>query len=241
MKLLPLFFLGFAGIVAQAEPPDTPPAYSQTYAIFIKGSMSGTEVVTESVDDEGNTRSDSEHEIFVTDGLETKRMAFVTSMVLSKKDLSPLRYSSRYTSGSSRDSYEVVFKDGAAFSTIIRSGHKFENKRPLQPNGIVLDFNVYHQYDFMVRKYDFKKAGPQTLADFIPLIGNEVSVMLEFLGNGTLKSGKTEVPVRNFKINFLGIGGGNFSVDKNGRLVRLLMPMQDLEVIKRELVPSPNE
>jgi len=238
MRLLLIPLLSLAGSVGLVVGGESPAGYSQSYAIFIKGAFSGTETVTESVESSGNPAITSEHEIFVTDGLETKRMAFVTTMVLSKKDMSPLRYSYRYTSGTSRDSYEVIIKDGSATCVVMRSGHKSETTKEFKDNQIILDFNVYHQYKFLALKYDYKTAGQQTFADYIPLLGDHISVVVEFLGNGILESENGSVPVRNFKVSFPGIGNGTFSIDASSRLVRLLMPAQNLEVVKRELVPE---
>ncbi len=42
----------------------------------------------------------------------------------------------------------------------------------------------------------------------------------------------------NYKIEFVGISGGSLSVDKNGRLVRLVIPNQDLEVLRKDLLPA---
>jgi hypothetical protein len=236
MKLLLIFFLSLVGATNQLIAAGVPEKYSQSYALFIKGTLSGTETVSETVDESGNTAVSSEHEIYVTDGVETKRMAFVTNMILSKKDLSPLQYSYRYTSGNSRDSYDVSIKDGMATCIVTRSGRKTETTKAFTSDEIILDFNVYHQYKFLVRKYDFKTGGQQAFADYIPLIGDKISVVLEYLGNGSLESAKGGVPVKNFKVSFPGIGSGSLSMDENGRLVRLLMPAQDLEVVKRELV-----
>jgi hypothetical protein len=237
MRLLLITLLSLVGATDFLTAADSPASYSQTYAIFIKGAFSGTETVTEGVDSNGNVTVNSTHEIFVTDGLETKRMAFVTTMILSKQDSSPLRYSYKYTSGS-RDSYDVNIKDGVATCVVMRSEHKTETIKAFQSGEIILDFNVYNQYKFLARKYDFKKAGQQSFVDYIPLIGDNISVVLEFLGNGALETKIGSIPVRNFRVGFPGIGNGSFSIDESGQLVRLLMPSQDLEVVKRELVPD---
>jgi hypothetical protein len=238
MHLFLIPILSLAGITGLLPAIDSAASHSQIYAIFINGAFSGTETVKESIDASGNSVINSEHEIFVADGLETKRMSFVTTMILSKKDMSPLHYLYKYTSGNSRDAYEVIVKDGTATCVVTRSGHKTETTKPFKGNEIILDFNVYHQYKYLARNYDFKTAGQQTFADYIPLIGDNISVVLEFLGNGVLESDKRGVPVRNFKVSFPGIGSGSFSIDESGRLVRLLMPAQDLEVVKKELVPD---
>jgi hypothetical protein len=213
-------------------------SYSESYAILIKGTPSGTETVTEKPDDNGNTISSSEHEMLVTDGLETKQMKFSTRMVLSKSTGMPISYSYWYTSGNTGDSYDVSIQNGQITRVLNRGGHTSEVKVPLLPDMVFVDFNVYHQYDYLVRKYDFKKGGRQTFADFIPVIGNDIPVALTFIGEEKIDLNPNPVQVRNFRIEFVGIWGGTLSVNKEGRLVRLLIPAQDLEVVRRDLLPQ---
>jgi len=235
--LAPFFgLIGFGFLLAGANPGESVVPYSQTYAILIKGAMAGTERVSEHADKDGNLVSSSEHEIFVTDGLETNRMAFNTSMVLSKTSLAPMHYSCTYTSGANHDSYEVTVKDGTITRILNRSGRSSEATGSMRPGLVIIDFNVYHQYERLVVQYDAKKKGRQTLQDFIPIVGNEIPVAVTQLDNSDLEFGKVSVPVRNYKIEFVGILNGILSIDKDGRLVRLQVPTQDLEVVRKDLV-----
>ena len=43
--------------------------------------------------------------------------------------------------------------------------------------------------------------------------------------------------VTSYSVEFVGIAGGTLSVDKNERLVRLVIPAQDLEVVRKDLLP----
>jgi hypothetical protein len=215
---------------------DNAAGYSQTYTILIKGSVAGSEIVTEKITETGDRISDSEHDIIITDGLETKRMTFATRMVLSKDTLRPISYTYKYTTGNTGDSYDVAVKDAKVTRTLRRGGHTSEVTVPLQPDMVILDFNVYHQYDYLVRRYDNKKGGRQSFADFIPLIGSDIPIALTFLGNSILELEKGKLPVRNFRIEFVGIRTGTVSIDKNGRLVQLLISDQDLEVVRKDLL-----
>jgi molybdopterin biosynthesis enzyme MoaB len=47
--------------------------------------------------------------------------------------------------------------------------------------------------------------------------------------------------VRNFKIDFFESRIGYFSTDTSGRLVRLIIHDQDLEVVRKDLVPQAQE
>jgi hypothetical protein len=212
--------------------------YSESYTILIKGALAGSETVTEKLDPNGDTISSSEHEILVTDGLETKKMKFSTRMVLAKNTGIPVSYSYWYTSGNTGDSYDVTIKNGQITRVLNRSGRTSEITIPLQPNMVFVDFNVYHQYDYLVRKYDFKKGGRQTFADFIPVIGNDIPVALTYMGEEKLDLKTGPLQLRNFRMEFVGLWGGTLSVNKEGRLVHLVIPTQDIEVVRRDLLPQ---
>ena len=211
--------------------------YTQTYVILIRGSVTGNEKVNETTAGKGEIVSTSEHEMLITDGLETKRMTFSTRMVLSKADLTPVSYSYKYTGGSG-DSYDVVVRNNLISRTLRRGDRTSEATTALQPDTVLVDFNVYHHYDYLARRYDSKKGGRQLFSNYVPVIGNDIPIALTFLGNDNLDFGKGTVPVRTFKVEFIGIWTGNFAVDKDGRLVRLVIPVQDLEVIREDLSGS---
>jgi hypothetical protein len=235
------FWLGmllFCTLPAGAE--DKAPVYTQSYTILIKGAIAGTENVTETANEAGDVLSASEHEIYISDGLGTKRMAFATKMHLAKSSYAPISYSYKYTSGDVGDSYEVEVKGTLMRRTLTRSGRTSEVTAPVQPNTVILDFNVYHHYDYLVRRYDAVKGGRQIFSDFVPLIGNDIPLALTLMGDTELKYEKGSVGVSNYRVEFVGIAGGTLSVDKNKRLVRLVIPVQDLEVVRKDLLPTGN-
>ncbi len=231
-------------IVFSAAPMDglsLPSDYSQVYSILIKGSVAGTERITETSDQKGNLVSTSEHDMVISDGMENKRMAFATELVLSTDTFVPVRYSYKYTLGGSGDSYSLTVKDNQITRTLHRGGRVSEVTAPLQPDMVIVDFNVYYQYDYLVRKYDMKKAGRQSFPNFVPLIGSDVPLAITFQGESNLEYQKGHIAVRNFMIEFVGLWTGSLSVDKEGRLVRLLIPEQDLEVVRQDLLPEADE
>jgi hypothetical protein len=213
------------------------PLYSQTYAIFIHGSLVGTETVSERMDKDGNRVCSSQHEMLVTDGLETKRMAFETNTVFVKDTTIPLSYSYRYLSGS-RDYCDVTVKAGKIVRVLSRAGNISETSAVMRPGTVIMDVNVFHPYDVVVRLYDFKKGGRQIFGDFIAVIGSDVPLAVTWLEDSKLDYGKGTIAVRNFRIESAGMRVGNFSTDTNGRLVRVIMRQQDLEVIRKDLVPE---
>ena len=220
---------------------DAPSIYSESYTILIKGALAGTETVAEKTNANGEIVSSSEHEMLITDGVETKRMAFSTKMVLSKSTGIPSSYTCTYTSGNTGDSYDVTIKNAQITRVLNKGGRSSEVTIPLQPNMVFLDFNVYHQYDYLIRRYDAKKGGRQTFPDFLPLIGDDVPIAVTYIGDDKLDIRTGTLPIRNFRMEFVGIWGGTLSVDKNGRLVRLVVPSQELEVVRQDLLSEPKQ
>jgi hypothetical protein len=229
-------WVAFLPIMLFADEPQSSAPYSQSYSIFIRGENAGSEVVTEKIDADGNILATSEHELIINDGLEKKRTAYATRMVLKKSDYTPISYSYRYVSGNSRDSYEVIIKDGQISRTLIKGGQHHETKAPFTSDMVILDFNVYHQYDYLLRKYSSKKGGRQTFSNFLPVIGNDIPIALSFLGNAKVETQQEPIAIRNFRIEFVGIWSGTLSVDKEGRLIQLSIPAQDLEVRRSDLI-----
>jgi hypothetical protein len=198
--------------------------YSQSYVILIKGEPSGIENVIEKNGSNGERIATSEHEIIVTDGVQTNRMAFTTRMVFSK------------STGNTGDSYEVTIKNGLLTRILNRGGRASNLSAPFLPNMVILDFNVYHQYDYLIRKYDMKKSGRQVFANFIPVIGNDIPLAVTFLDNEMLKNSIGSLAVKNFRVECVGIWIGSISMDPDGRLVRLEIPSQGLQVIRKDFL-----
>ena len=238
MKSINLIWLSALVFAIPGDAQDASSGYSQSYAILIKGALAGSETVTETTSESGDLVSVSDHEIFVSDGLETKRMTFSTKMVLAKSSWTPISYTYKYTSGDTGDSYEVAVKNAKISRILNRGGRTSEVDAPIPLNMVIVDYNVYHQYDYLIRKYDVKKGGRQLFADFVPLIGDDIPLALTFLGNVDLNYERGSIPSRNYKIEFIGIWSVSLFVDADGRLLRLLIPSQDLEVVRKDLLPS---
>jgi hypothetical protein len=238
LRLSNLLLLGTLLLWLPARAGDNAAVYRQSYAILLKGSLAGSETVTESIDGAGNILSSSDHEIFISDGIETKRMAFATKMQMAKNTYAPITYSYKYTTGDEGDFYEVTVKNAQILRKLTRNGHASEVTVPFLPNTVIVDFNVYHQYDYVLRQYDVTKGGRQVFRNFVPLIGTDIPLAITSLGEGELKLGNGAIAVSNYRIEFTGIAGGTLSVDKNRRLVRLVLPTQDLEVVRKDLLPA---
>ncbi len=224
----------FGGV---SVPQESVPLYYQEYTILIRQALAGGEQVTERLDSDGNLVASSKSEMFLTDGLETKRMSFETTMVRSKKDR-VLSYSYGYTSGTSGDGYDVSVKNGKIERILRRSGRTNTVSAPYPANGVLVDYNVYYQYDYLVRRYDEKKGGQQTFANFIPIVGSDLPLMLTRLEDSELRFEKGTIAVKNYKVGLSTIWGGILSMDHAGRIVRLYVQNQQIEVIRTDLLPE---
>jgi hypothetical protein len=233
MKALFIITSGIALAITMAYALGDKSVYSQSYTIMIKGEAAGTETVTETNGKDGSLISASEHEIFVTDKLDTKRMAFSTQLVLSNATLIPISYNCRYATGSG-DSYAVTIKNGQITRLLNKNGRTSEVVVPFEPNMVIFDINVYHQYDYLIRRYDAKKRGRQVFSGFIPVNGSDIPLAVTFLGEEKLETGKAALPANSYRVEF-GNRSATVTADQNGRLVRLVIPAQNIEVVRKDL------
>lgn len=236
MKRMLLMVLALNFVAGWGAAGEEEAGYAQTYIIFLEGAKAGKESVSEKIAGNGDRIAQSESEIFVNDGMETRRMAFETRMVLDGKSWTPRSYLFRYTSGNTGDHYEVDIQGDQITRSLTRGSETSIASGKFGPDSVILDINVYHQYDYLVHKYDFGKGGRQLFADYIPVIGNDIPVALTFLEESGLKSVKGELRTKEFKIEFVGLRNGTVVVDGNGRLVRLIIPDQKLEVVREDLL-----
>ncbi|MEJ2109106.1 MAG: hypothetical protein P8Z37_04170 [Acidobacteriota bacterium] len=228
-------FILFGGWIFGAVTSDD---YGQTYVIFMNGARAGKEIVTESVAENGDRLAQTENEIYITDGLETNRMAFTTRLILDGKTMKPKSYKHRYVSGNSGDHYEVEAEGSTITRTLTRAGETSVATVELLPDFVILDLYVYHQYDYLIPKYDEKKGGRQIFSDFLPVIGDYIQVALTRLGDLNLQSSEGEIKAQEYQVEFVGLRNGTLMTDDNGRLLQLVMPDQDLEVVREDLVPA---
>ncbi len=220
-------------LLQSAQAPAGAPSYTQTYEVILRGQPAGTETVSERTDKNGNLVSSSEHDIQVSDGLETKRVAFTTELILAKGSRAPVRYEMQYSSGESHDSCLVTVAGNLLVRTLIRGSRKSETSTPMQPSMVLLESNVYHLYEQLVTKYDAKRGGRQIFQAYLPPVGSDIPAALTLLSDEDVTTPAGVVRARNFKFEFVGLTNALLSVDKAGRLVRFYNPDQQLEVIRK--------
>jgi hypothetical protein len=238
MKILIVLILAFNGFCGLGIADDGKVDYSQTYIIFIDGARAGKETVTERTDDKGNLIVESENEIYLTDGLETNRLAYTTRMILDGKSLKPKSYEYKSATGNTGDSCEVLIEGDSITRTLSKGGDTSVATDSFQPDTVFLDANVYYQYDYVLQKYDSKTGGRQLFSDFIPIIGSHIPIALTFIGASNLPIKNETLPVKQYQVEFVGIRSGTVTSDSDNRLIRLEMPDENLEVIREDVLPA---
>ena len=231
-----LFFAFSALTLTAADEP-----YTQTFVIMIENENSGTETVTEEKDRSGAIIYTSEHELLVNDSQTKNRMAFSTRMVFSRGAKNLQTYTCWYKTGqngNSGDSYDVSVKDGRITRVLTRNGQSVEITASFTQNMVVVDFNVYYQYEYLIRRYDRKKKGTQVFDNFIPVIGNDIPMKVTFIGDETLSFDEMNIETSRFRVESADIHTATLFVDKNNRLVVLENPSQGLRVIRKDLLPQ---
>ena len=231
--LMTVLFLVFSGLTPVAAND----LYTQSYVILIDKEIAGTETVTEEKDSSGAVIFTSEHELSVSEGTAKNRMAFSTRMVFSRGARDLQTYFYRYKTGQTGN-LEVFVRNDQITRILTSDGQALsEVTAPFTSNMVIVDYNVYYQYEHLIRRYDRRRRGAQAFANFIPLIGSDIPIKVTLLGDAILRFGEKDVEASRFQVELADIHTVTLSVDRNGRLVILENPTQGLQVIRRDLLP----
>ncbi len=217
--------------------PTSSPALRHAYEILLKGSVAGTEIVSETIDAGGNLVVSSEHEMLLSDGLETKRVAFTTALVLAKDSRALMSYKLQYLSGESRDSCTVTVRGDRIDRVLVRGNRRSDTSTALQPGTVLLEPNVYYLYGHLVARYDHGKGGRQLFQAYLPPVGADIPVALTWIQDDAIDGPGGPVTARRYRYEFVPLSEGLLWVDAAGRLFRLVNPAQELEVIRKRNAP----
>jgi hypothetical protein len=233
-KLLFLCFIliPFSGNTAAQ---DTSPVYTQSYTILIDGSIAGKETVTEVIHENGNLLCTSEHEVDIRNPLKKWRRFFSTKMVLPEGAFFPVSYSYKSDVGIS---YDLSRTDIQITSIIQREQKSRESTVPFNPDMVLLDPNVYHLYDYWIRKYDTGKGGLQALQTFVPHAAVSTPIMAEAITDSDLNLETGTLHLRNYRVEVPDVWTAALWVDNDNRLVRIFISGPNIEVIRTDLLPE---
>jgi hypothetical protein len=129
---------------------------------------------------------------------------------------------------SKKASAEIQFQNSIA--TIIL---RLDNAKPFtqqftftSPLIAILDNNLYHQYAILARLYDREKKGSQTFSVLVPQEMTPGSVTVESIAptNGSNAAEMLRVQTTDIEVDL--------SLDAKGRLMRLVAPGSNAEVVR---------
>jgi len=233
-KLLFLCFIliPFSGNTAAQ---DTSAVYTQSYTILIDGSIAGKETVTEIIHENGNLLCTSEHEVDIRNPGKKGRRFFSTKMVLPEGEFFPVSYSYKSDVGIS---YNLSRTETQITSIIQRAEGSRKSTVPFNPDMVLLDPNIYHLYDYWIRKYDTGKRGLQALETFVPHTAVSTSIMAEAVIDSDLNLETQTLHLRSYRVEVPDVWTAALWVDNDNRLVRLFISGPDIEVIRTDLLPE---
>ena len=156
----------------------------------------------------------------------------VTGVLTMAADGAPLRYD--WTTQSAKKASAVVtFSGTSPTGTTATINLRLEGAKPFTqqfffktPRVVILDNNLYHQYELLARMYDWNKKGVQNMAVLIPQEMTPGSVAVESLGTKQVgKSNMEELRVRSEDLEI------DLYLD-NGRLGRVVAPGSNAEAVR---------
>jgi hypothetical protein len=154
--------------------------------------------------------------------------AKVTGNLALQPDGVPVSYD--WTSQTDKsNSAQVTFANGIAKTTLqVQGAHPFQQENSFgSPLIVVLDNNLYHQYEILAHLYDWSKRGAQTFPVLIPQELTPGSITVESAGSATA-DGKSydllKVTTADLEIHLY--------LDSNHKLHRLEVPASKVAVVR---------
>lgn len=137
---------------------------SASYKILIDGQPAGWERVEESHQTDGLVLKSSSE---VTTGGQVQKLLTTTEF----KNKRPVRYTVEITTDGRTQKYTINFERGRASVVIEYAGKSTERAARVDSEAVLLDKNVWHQYQMLLSKYDLVARGKQQFRVFIPQTG----------------------------------------------------------------------
>jgi hypothetical protein len=154
--------------------------------------------------------------------------AKVTGNLALQPDGVPISYD--WTSQTDKsNSANIVFANGVAKTTLqVQGAHPYQQENSFgSPLILVLDNNLYHQYEILAHLYDWSKRGPQSFPVLIPQELTPGTITVESAGNATADGKSYEllkVITTDLEIHLF--------LDSNHKLMRLEVPASKVAVVR---------
>jgi hypothetical protein len=170
------------------------PAYSGTYKVSGANKLSGREEFKIArAGDLGSIETNGE----LTDAYGSR--ATRTHLDLNKGKLA--RYSSSATTGPAQRTYTIEFGPDSAQVKIESRGEKTERTLQVPADAVLIDNDVWAQYQGLLSRYDMAKKGVQNFTIFVPGGGLRVyNAQVEFEGSVSYKLHGENIVANNFVV-----------------------------------------
>lgn len=218
-----VILFSYAGMVAFAQPQkggaSTLSEDKGKFVITVDGQAAGTE-------DFSITKSGDQ---WVAHGTTEFRQSKGTGRVTGELRMNPAGEPQRYvwsTEGEKKISSTTTFEGRTAHISLnLGSGDPVRQDFQFASPVVILDNNLYHQYEVLARVYDWKAGGPQNFAVLIPQEQSPGMITVESPGPVTLDGVKyDQLIVRTPDIEV------RVYLDSSHRLMRLSVPASKAEV-----------
>ncbi len=216
-----------------AAQPAAATAKPTGYAIFLRGTPVGREELTVRQDATGTT--------ITVQGRLAAPLNVVTRRAEMKyaADGSPERFSLEATANGADVMVNTSFANGTAQTEGTQGTTKIATTHPFSPQAVVLPNGVFSLYAALADRLSRVTAGAELKAYILPLA--EIGVKVVSDQPERIQVGTTFLDVQRYDLLFSNPGGDlamSLTAGDGGRLIRLTIPAQAIEVV-REDVASP--
>jgi pimeloyl-ACP methyl ester carboxylesterase len=220
---------------ARAEAAQQAPATAKptTYKIFLGGTQVGTELVTVREDATGTT--------ITAQGRLGAPLNVVTQRAEMKyaPDGSPEHFVLEGTANGNNVAVRTSFVNGTAQTEGNQGTTKIATSHPFSPQAVVLPNGIFSLYAALADRLSRVNAGAELKAYILPLA--EVGIRVTSDRPERIQVGTTLLDVQRYDLLVSNPGGDiamSLTAGDGGRLIRLIIPAQAIEVV-REDVASP--
>lgn len=231
-----LYFI-CALVVAAAAPATAqqgqPPSETQGFIVFLRGAPIGREDVT--------VRTSADAIIISGQGRLAQPLNIITrrAEVRYRPDWTPESLEIE-SSVQGRDvTLSVAFKNGEASTKAVEGGNPIEKIDKVSPQTIVLPNLFFGSYEALARRLATAAAGAELRAYIAPQA--EIVLRVKSAATERVQTGTNTFLVRRYELAFANPGGdltAQLLADDRGRLIRITVPAQSLDVVRDDLASS---
>lgn len=210
-----------------------PPSETQGFIVFLRGAPIGREDVT--------VRTSADAIIISGQGRLAQPLNIITrrAEVRYRPDWTPESLEIE-SSVQGRDvTLSVAFKNGEASTKAVEGGNPIEKIDKVSPQTIVLPNLFFGSYEALALRLATAAAGAELRAYIAPQA--EIVLRVKSAATERVQTGTNTFLVRRYELAFANPGGdltAQLLADDRGRLIRITVPAQSLDVVRDDLASS---